>query len=86
MSGNKYRGNCEEVIRKFGGGVRGVVRRTVNHEFDPKFCKDGFHEVDGESTQSVSVHDHNFFDISIDCGVQNGRKAFAFEVKAAPNV
>ena len=86
MPRHKDGGNCEEVIGELSSIIRGTVSRTVNHEFCPSALKDGLHEVDAETTQSVTVHDHNFFDQVAEHGVQKGNKAFPFKVDAAANV
>jgi hypothetical protein len=48
--------------------------------------KESFEDFKTETTQSVFVGNHNFEDISFDCVVQNGLKAFSFEVKTLSNV
>lgn len=78
--------NGKEVVGKFLAVVVWTVWRTVNHEFCASFRKDGVHKVIPESAQSVTVHDHNLLDHSVDNGVQKGFKTFPFEVDAAPNV
>jgi hypothetical protein len=72
MSRHKDCRNGKEVIGKLPCIVLGTVWRTVNHEFCANFCKNGVQEVGLKATQSVSVHDHNLFDQSVDNGVQNG--------------
>ena len=86
MPRHKDGSNCEEVIGELSSIIRGTVSRTVNHEFCPSAFKDGLHEVDAETTQSVTVHDHNFFDQIAENGVQKGNKAFPFKVDATANV
>ena len=58
----------------------------MNHEFCASFCKYGVQEVGPKATQSVSVHDHNLFDQSVDNGVQKGFKPFPLEVETAPGI
>lgn len=45
-----------------------------------------FDERKTESTQPISVGNHNFSDMTFDCGVQNGFKPFSLEIDARSNV
>ena len=58
----------------------------MNHELDASLLEEVFQKVNSEATESVSVHDHNFLDISRDCGVHQGQESFALEVKTGSNV
>jgi len=73
-------------VRLLGNGRVVVVVCTENHEFDLALLEDVFDEFDSETTESVSMGDHNFCEISLQSGVQNGLKPFAVPVDAASDV
>jgi hypothetical protein len=43
-------------------------------------------ELKGESAETVTMGDHNFFDISSHDFVHQPKQAFSFEVEAGPDV
>jgi hypothetical protein len=57
-----------------------------NQEFDPKFLKEAFQEVVGETTQSVFVGKNNLRDIAFDAEVQKPLEARALPVEPGSNV
>ena len=89
MARHKDSGDGKQIVGEFPCVICVILRtvlRTVNHEFCPSALKEGFHKVDGETTQSVSMHDHNFFDQASEDCVQKGNKALPFEVDATPDI
>ncbi len=59
---------------------------TVNHDLDPRFCKDPHHKFEGKSTQSVLVGNHNLAEFSSVSAFQKGDKVWPLPVEAGPNV
>lgn len=57
-----------------------------NHEGALALREDPFQEFQSESTQAVFVGNHNFFDTSLEYGVQNGRKTGPSPVEPASDV
>lgn len=77
----EYGDNGEEVIDELLLW-RGVCM-IENHDLPiGAGGKDGLEEVKTESRESILVGNHNFSEISFDCLVQKGLKAFSFEVEA----
>lgn len=87
MLGNKDSSDGQQVFCKFGGCVSFVtVRLTVNHDGAAKLFADGIDKLKCESTQSVSMGDHDLRDTSIADPFQKGDKPGALPVESASNV
>jgi len=59
---------------------------TVNHDPDARFRKDPFHELEGESTQSVLVGNHNRLEFALVRSFQKGEQVRSLPVEARPDV
>jgi hypothetical protein len=57
-----------------------------NHELAASLLKEELEEVEGNSTQSVAMEDHNFADTAGEDSFQKGEQAFALEVDARSDV
>ncbi len=77
-------GDGEKVFSKFL--LWGAQRLIENHEFDAMGLKDPVKQFESESTQSVSVGNHHFRDVSFEDLFQNPTEALAFEVDATADV
>ena len=73
--------DCEEIFSKFSGPA-GVHLLIENHDFDSVRLKDPLKQFVRESTQPISVGNHNFGDRSCACEIQDGPEACASEVDA----
>jgi hypothetical protein len=58
----------------------------VNHEFTPGTLKQVLDEVEGESSETVTMGHHNLFDISAQDSFQKGREALRLPVDAGGDV
>jgi hypothetical protein len=85
VSADKDGGNCHEVFGELPGSFLLIIR-IENHESDVTGLEKPLKEVKGNATESVSVGNHNFFDQSSACLVQNGTQPFPLEVDAGSNV
>lgn len=59
---------------------------TVNHEFSASLCKDKLQEVAANSRKSVTVHDGNFIDQSLEDLFHQGLQTLSVEVDPRANV
>ena len=79
QTGRENCDDCDEVINEFF--LWGSCSLIENHDAPFTSGEDSLDDLKTETTQSVSVGNHNLEEISVDCGVQNGLKSFSFEVK-----
>lgn len=82
---------CDKDVDDDGGQVLGqlvLVRScvTVNHDPDARFRKEPFHELEGESTQSVPMGNHNRAEFATVSSLQKGEEVLPLEVEARADV
>ena len=86
--GHKVVTNGEEIVSEFlgvvGGGRDFLTRNQV--QCCLMFSERTFNEIDSESSQSVTVGDHNTRDMSLFDELQKGDKSPALEVEAGSDI
>ena len=82
VTGDEDGDDGEEIVAEFGVGVVNLVCLIANHDFATTALENVLDEFEGDTTEPVTMGDHNLTDISFERSVQNSEKTGALPVDA----
>lgn len=86
VTGDEDGDDGEEIVAELGVGVVNLVCLIANHDFAATALEDVLDEFEGDTTEPVTMGDHNLADISFERSVQNSEKTGALPVDATRDV